>query len=359
MNRVNKGLYWVCDSKVFYNKWQALDYSHSISKPIQFYFFDKDFSLYEWNIEPRESWESLLTLRALQLRDKYDYIRLFYSGGVDSQTMLETFLKSNIYIDEIIVYRGSAATDDCDDEPADDEVRLVALPYLKSIEHQIPKTKITVLETGATWLSENLNESYFYEESTFAIRPWCERHLYRRSPELLRPFEKGLYHCDLRGGDKPKVFLENGNYYMAMYDSSRIWDIGDEFLENFYLTPDMPQLHAKQCHMVKNFLKENFPAHSEIKSFFNVFDTEKLEIINRVCRVPRYKEVNLGKGITGVMSSKQMIIQVRAKKYNPKIFNLWESFLNNEGRVRPERFNNDNILDDFKGILSKKYSLGS
>lgn len=355
--RVNKKLYWVCDGKVFYNKWKAIAHSRQVQKPIHFHFFDDDFSRYDWSKEPPESWDELLKLRALQLREKYDYIRLFYSGGVDSQTMLETFLKHDIPIDEILIYRGSASTDNMDEEPADDEVRLVALPFLESVKGKLGKTKINILETGASWLSDNLNEDYFYEESTFAIRLWCERHLYRRDPSLRDPAEKGLLHCDLRGGDKPKVFLENGQYYMAMYDSSRIWDIGDEYLENFYLTPDMPEVHAKQCHMVKNYLKFKYPEHKSIKEFFNVFDTEKLELINKVCRVPRYKEFNLGKGKTGILSSKQVIIQERAKIYNPKLYQLWMSFIENEGKIDADRFNNGNILEDFVGILSKKYPL--
>ena len=356
--RVNEKLFWICDGVKFTNKWKALEHSHATGKSIHFNFFDEEFSKYNWQIEPPLSWEELLKQRALQLREKYDYIRLFYSGGVDSQTMLETFVKNKIPIEEILVYRGSAATDNCDDEPADDEVKLVALPYLNSIEALIPQTKIRVLETGASWLNDNLTEDYFYEESTFALRIWCERHLYKREPDLLKPYEKGLLHCDLRGGDKPKVFFEDGMFYMAMYDSSRIWDIGDKFLENFYITPDMPEVHAKQCHMVKNFFKVELAEYSSIKKYFNVFDTEKLEVVNRLCRVPRYKEVNLGKGITGVLSSKQVIIQERAKKMNRPLFNLWESFLNNEGRVRTERFNDGNILNDFVGIRSQKYPLG-
>ncbi len=355
---INKKLYWECDGKVFYNKWKALKHSEAANKPIYFNFFDDAFSRYDWTKEPLESWNEILKRRALQLREKYDYIRLFYSGGVDSQTMLETFVSNNIPIDEILIYRGSASTDNMDEEPADDEVRLVAIPYLESIKGKLGATKITILETGASWLTENLTEDYFYEESTFAIRLWCERHLYRRDPSLRFPADKGLLHCDLRGGDKPKVFLENGQYYMAMYDSSRIWDIGDEYLENFYLSPEMPEVHAKQCHMVKNFFQLKYPHQKSIKEYFNVFDTEKLEVINKICRVPRYREFNLGKGKTGVLSNKQIIIQERARVHNPKLYELWMSFLKNEGKINPERFNNGNIEDDFVGILSKKYSLG-
>jgi hypothetical protein len=357
MGTINEELFWTVGDKKLTNKWEALACAKESGLELKFYFFDKEFGRFNWKVEPSESWNHLLVKRAKQLRESYDYIRLFYSGGVDSQTMLETFLDNKIKIDEILVYRGSAFTDNLDDEPADAEVQNVAIPFLKSIEKKIPSTKITILESGASYLNKTLDEAYFYEESTFALRIWCERHLYKRAPELLKPFEKGQRHCDLRGGDKPKVFVEDGKYYMAMWDSSRVWDIGDKFLENFYLTPEIPEIHAKQCHMVKNYFKLKYPNADCLKEHFNVFDTAKLEVINKLCRSPRYREVNLGKGSTGILSSKQVLVQEGARRNNPRLYELWMSFINNEGRIAPERFNNNNIWDDFKGILSKKYPL--
>jgi len=357
MGTTNQELYWTVGNKRFTNKWATLAYAKKMGLTPKFNFFDKSFGAYEWRVEPGESWRNLLIKRALQLRESYDYIRLFYSGGVDSQTMLEVFLQNRIHVDEILVYRGSAFSDKMDEEPADIEVKDVAIPFLKSIEKEIPNTKITILENGASYLTKALDEKYFYEESSFALRIWCERHLYKRAPELFSPFEKGLKHCDLRGGDKPKIFLENGKYYMAMWDSSRVWDIGDQFLENFYLSPEMPEIHAKQCHIVKNYFKLTYPGANCLKRHFNVFDTEKLEIINQLCRVPRFKEINLGKGKTGVLSSKQLLVLDGARQNNSRLYELWMSFIKNEGMIHPERFNNNNILDDFKGILSRKYPL--
>jgi|GEM_PF-1827370 hypothetical protein len=348
-------LYWSCGNKTFKNKWDLLSFSRQTNKAPVFHFFDESFSTYDWAKNPTLSWEELLRIRAEQLREKYDYIRLFYSGGVDSQTMLNTFIKNNIYLDEILVYRASAFTDKFDLDPAESEITSVAIPFLKSIEQLIPKTKFTILETTPKMLSSIVTESYFYEESTFAIRPWCESHLYKLHPKLYAPVEAGKFHCDLRGGDKPKVYLKDHNYYMAMYDSSRIWDIGDKYLENFYIGPDMPELHAKQCHIVVDYLEQRKIKNP--KKFFDVFDLEKTETINKLCRHDRFREVNLGKGITGILSSKQVIVQNYAKKYNPKIYQKWSDFLNNEKRLCPERFNNNNILHDFKGILSNEYLL--
>ena len=41
--------------------------------------------------------------RCNQLRDKYDYLVLHYSGGSDSHNILHTFLTNNIKLDEISI----------------------------------------------------------------------------------------------------------------------------------------------------------------------------------------------------------------------------------------------------------------
>ncbi|MCR9204266.1 MAG: hypothetical protein NXH75_06805 [Halobacteriovoraceae bacterium] len=358
MKRVNEDIYWTYNGRKYLNKWELLESSKGFNQDIHFHYHDQAFSSFNWSREPKLSWDALLKARALQLRQKYDYIRLFYSGGVDSQTMLEAFIENDIPLDEILVFRGSVYTDNFNEDPAEAEVTQVALPYLESIQHRIPKTKITILETTAKWLTDHLTEDYFYEESSFALRAWREKHLYRFHPKLFAPFEKGLYHCDLRGGDKPRVLKFDEKYYMAMWDGSRIWEVGDQFLENFYLTPEFPELHSKQCHMVKNAIKFRADNEGCIKKYFNVFEGGEVEVINKICRKPRYKEVNLGKGTSGTSSSKQMIVLESAKQHNKKLYDLWMSFIHNEGKVKSHRFNKEDIWSDFVGILSKKYWLG-
>ncbi len=356
--RVNEDVFWTYNGDKYKNKWHLFSSTKGSTQGVGFHYHDESFSLFDWSKEPEASWETILKSRAEQLRQKYGYIRLFYSGGVDSQTMLETFIKNKIFLDEILVFRGSVWTDDLESDPAEVEVTQVALPYLKSIKNLIPRTKITVLKTSVDRLTNEVSEKYFYEESTFALRAWREKHLYAFHPELYKPFEKGLYHCDLRGGDKPRVLKMDNKYFMAMWDGSRIWEVGDRFLENFYLSPEFPEIHSKQCHMIKNFIKMDSKDGECIKKYFDVFDGGEIETINKICRVPRFKEINLGKGTSGVSSRKQIIVLNSAKKYNKKLYELWMSFIRNEGVVYPQRFNNNDIWSDFVGVLSKKYWLG-
>jgi hypothetical protein len=57
-----------------------------------------------WTHEPPVSIEELYRQRALQLREQYDHLVLFYSGGADSHTILQTFIKNNIKIDEVFCF---------------------------------------------------------------------------------------------------------------------------------------------------------------------------------------------------------------------------------------------------------------
>lgn len=55
--------------------------------------------------EPRESFMDLAKAHARGVRDRAKRIRLWYSGGFDSHTMLRSFLESGLRVDEIAIYR--------------------------------------------------------------------------------------------------------------------------------------------------------------------------------------------------------------------------------------------------------------
>ena len=75
--------------------WQYARDNNLTIDDIQYIFNDDKFSKFDWAIEPTESIESLYIKRATEIRKKYDYLILFYSGGIDSHVILETFLNNN------------------------------------------------------------------------------------------------------------------------------------------------------------------------------------------------------------------------------------------------------------------------
>ena len=66
---------WYVNNNFFLNKWEAIE-KHG-SKNISFYFYEDIFDKYDWTKPIDSSLNDLYWLRAQQLRDSYDYIRLW------------------------------------------------------------------------------------------------------------------------------------------------------------------------------------------------------------------------------------------------------------------------------------------
>jgi hypothetical protein len=101
-----------------------------------------------WAIPIATPFSTLLEQRARQLRDQYKYIRFFYSGGADSHTVLLTFLKLQLPIEEIVLFRLNPF--DHFTGLDNSEINFVALPFLEDQirKGKLRRTKITLLDVG-------------------------------------------------------------------------------------------------------------------------------------------------------------------------------------------------------------------
>jgi hypothetical protein len=133
--------YWEYAGTQYKSKIKAIEASGGDISSISFFAFSDSFYSYSWDIEPTESWEELLLQRALLLREKYKYLKLWFSGGADSTTVLNTFLRNNIYIDEIVVYR--FAINDNFLNKSNHEIDNYTTPFLKNLNNILINTKIT------------------------------------------------------------------------------------------------------------------------------------------------------------------------------------------------------------------------
>lgn len=97
------GYYQIGDLKT-YSVYQMIDYYHKNPQPYKWIYNDDFFSQYDWTQEPVESLDQLYKNRAKELREQYDYVVLYYSGGYDSANMLHAFLDNGIYPDEILTF---------------------------------------------------------------------------------------------------------------------------------------------------------------------------------------------------------------------------------------------------------------
>lgn len=96
------GFYMVYDKK-FYSKYEAFLYASKTNHEVKFAYHDEVWNTFDKSLIGTKSLSELYKERAQQLRDRYDYLILYYSGGADSHNILRTFIDNNIKLDEICV----------------------------------------------------------------------------------------------------------------------------------------------------------------------------------------------------------------------------------------------------------------
>ena len=97
-------IYYSVNNKQFSNEFLAQYESYKSGCSIKFYCNDDLYDNLNWLNEPEESMDVLMDIHALNLRQKYDYIILNWSGGTDSHTIYNVFKRNNIHIDELCSY---------------------------------------------------------------------------------------------------------------------------------------------------------------------------------------------------------------------------------------------------------------
>lgn len=348
MIKIYNESYWHVDGVRYKNKFKALEAASNDLNRVEFYYANSTFDDLDWTKEPSQSWDSMLIQRAHQVRESFDYIRLWYSAGSDSQTMLNVFLNEGIHIDEICCHLVSPIDDF--DASNNIEQNEVAIPFLDAIRTSIPKTKITINYLGREHFNKILTDDWLYEGFDMSM--------IQDQPDAL--YNTGIVtevngnFCDLQGGDKPVLIKENGDYYCLMVDETFASRINSKHLEEFFITPNFPEMQIKQCHMSQKYLKETCPNQEPgvIKS------VTRKEIENQTrMRHPLYKDIDQEKETTSVVGNKSSSLLEQAKQGNPAVYNKYTKFLEYEASRYTDRFNNGDLYQGFRGILSGRYKL--
>jgi hypothetical protein len=95
--------------------------------------FMEDTYGFNWTQEPIGDLTDWYRARALQLRSKYDRILLLFSGGIDSITVLRTFVDNNIPLEGLVSY-GSFGLHDYEKYIHNQEIARVAIPYVQELQ---------------------------------------------------------------------------------------------------------------------------------------------------------------------------------------------------------------------------------
>jgi hypothetical protein len=274
---INKVLgYYTCDGLEFESKIQACFHSLKVNKPVDWVFNDLEFKLYDWTQEPEDSLDQLYDKRVKDLREKYDYLILSYSGGSDSHQILMSFIRQGIHLDELLINtmeKGWAPCTIIDPTNTSSlnsgaEHYLQTIPRLKEVEKFIPRTKITICD-----LTDHVTDSLLLAgdaswvlQKREALNPiGITRFNYVYFNEVRKRFDKEKKIGIILGVEKPKSLIEDGKFWIRFNDRAanmvtvidHIKDYDNSVIEYFYWSPDCVPLLIKQGHIIRRWLQTN------------------------------------------------------------------------------------------------------
>lgn len=269
------GIYHV-GNMMFIGKAKALAYATASKQKIYWNFNDDVFSSIDWKVPINTSLTELYKHRAQQLRDKYDYLSLSFSGGVDSTNILHSFIDNGIFLDEIIMFRpartaSNANNIDKSNKNIHSEIEFAAIPHLKKYLKD-SRTLVRIIDLNSA-TEEFFNNDNLVSEFSL-IHQLGVSQLARTAMCITDKLWNNLYDSGktvghIHGIEKPIINFYNGVYTFDFKDTNINFESGVfsetyermskyQFHEYFYWTPDLPQLVIKQCQVLKNVCENDF-----------------------------------------------------------------------------------------------------
>lgn len=263
-----KGYYKVGDLK-FTSKTAAIYESNRSNTQIEWIYHNDVWDKFHINNNRQLSGNKCLKYlyrdRAQQLRDSYDYLILYYSGGADSHNVLMTFLNNGIKLDEIFSRRHDSIdskiyTPNNQDTSMSNflsEWDYTARPTLKWVSRAYPNIKITTSNMFDTPIEKAIGEDFFAKAGNWYTFINAYR-MCAKSPNESVIRLHGRSIANIICNDKPLIYKSGNRCYMTFSD------IGVPILaheiankESFYWSPDMPSLLFEQAYQIYEYFLSN------------------------------------------------------------------------------------------------------
>ena len=333
--------------KIYTHRFEAVVESNRVNKPIYFH-APQPYEHFDFSIPTDSSLNELASDLAKRLREKYDRIVFWYSGGTDSDYVLDIFLKNNIKIDEIVCLKRGFAQSDW-------EIDDFALPKLDKVKNQLSETYINVMKPTVKDY-----EKYYQTLDETKIKKGClnfagwlglmQQNFYinhiGRENELI-----------LTAHEKPSIVKVGGLNYTYFLD---VEIEPHPMVYNFFI--DEPLIHSKQSQLWLESIKKgndniDTSADERVKCLYqreprNYPHTNKY-YFNDPNSFIAYKSRNIR-----YHNSKEKIAIEYCIKNCPHIIDLWLAYLDQVLEITGAKWWNENTPEMLPiGILSKFYCL--
>jgi hypothetical protein len=359
-----KNGYYQVGSDIFYSKIHALMDGTRRNIHPEWIFHNPVFDAVSWQIEPPDDIALLYKERAGRIREKYDYVVLLYTAGVDSHTVFESFIASGRSVDEIVVSWAVDAANKFVGDPNDfsaenclSEWNFLIEPQLKEIAKKYPHIKITVVNH-----TQVVADCAFSEEDFFVVENFYGLASLNRWPQTIKKLKEiSSEHANtvcVVGLDKPQLKYRDNNLYLFFLDLPIQFKSGTGLnVEHFYWSPDSTEILRKQCHLILNFFKAN----PHLRSVLLDRNDRWYKTINS-CIYPNYNPARF-------QSQKQKFVihneqhnwiwKLSEYKYGEYV-DRWTSQMRNFNLVIDPKYKSfkEGVFDGYVGFVTPDYLIG-
>lgn len=260
----NKFGFYECGNFKSYSKIETLECSNKTGNQPVWNFNIKNYQNFNWKVEPEEDLWNLYTDRAKEIREKYDYVVIMFSGGADSSNVVDVFIKNNIKIDEICTYHQLGGSKDVNNY-MDKEVFKIAQPRAKEIVEQHPEINFRLYDWSNLTLkllkNQDVIERFVYRYSKYMTPSnICRHHLRKEIDDWNQIIQSGKKLVLVWGGHKPAIKAQaDGRNSYVYHDSNEFLipvetqdtNIPEYYDELFYNPENSPIIACKQSHLIK------------------------------------------------------------------------------------------------------------
>lgn len=316
----------------YLNKTEAAYQASIQRKPMSWDFHTGVYSKFDWTQRPPGTIKEHYRARAQQIRDSYDHVVIPFSGGMDSYTVLHSFLSNNIHVDEIwtnwplkqIKYQPINTTDR-DEMNILSEYKYAVLPVLDYVRKNFPRTNIVVNDYSKEYHNE-FTESQVKLATTWQS-PSSHHRGQGRSDLCDSVLKQNKRVARVYGFDKIKLRVTNHQLYAFFTDHFGSGEITTgEVAEFFYHSPNAPLIPILQAHCLKDALTSRalveLDPNSYIDGLWAIGERGLLNVLYMEVCYPDFPKntFQTGKPMGTLIRKSDLWL----KDYSPRFYDSWK-----------------------------------
>jgi len=380
--------YYEVDGIKTFSKFEAYKFAGNDINKVKFIYNEDVMDQQDWTTEPSEDIYDLYAERARQLRGQYDYLVLLYSGGIDSHTVLKSFLDNNIHLDEICSFTNTKVDKT---EKFNQEIFNAAVPFVNTLNLTKLGTKFRLFDISDLVINQFNDEFHFENHHLYnqgVGNNWnnaTRSHLLKsKIQDHMTLTEQGKTVCYIYGYDKPFLMYNNNKYSIYFVDNlidlnmrqyvnrkMLVSKFANFYDEPFYTCREFPKILIKQAHLLFKLIKTVSTTDPRLQSQDEVPTPGPFVVHHRA----EYFRFLSKKMVDGAIYPQANLLQFGDDKTRDSILltskDNWFTHSNHENRhkwfqnfdnlIRQNqglfRFKNNKVLQ-INYILSKPYLIG-